>query len=287
MRSLTVDFPPPGWTPELLHVPSYLARLSVETLPGPAAEALRDLHRAHVLAIPFENLDIMIGRGIDLSLPALQAKLLDRQRGGYCYEHNTLFAALLDRAAFEVTRLACRVRVGASFVRPRTHMALLVRAEGRQWLADVGFGGDGLLEPIPLEHEHTSRQGPWTFRVVREEGPWNWVVQSLRPEGWLDLYGFTLEPQHPIDYVMANHFTSTHPFSSFTRVATAQRTRLDRRLTLRGQVLAETWPNGTTEEHAVDADALDDVLRERFGIALTAEELGVLRARWPAQPSGA
>jgi N-hydroxyarylamine O-acetyltransferase len=285
VRSAAVEPPPPGWTPELLHVSAYLARLGAGALPGPTGAALRDLHRAHVLAIPFENLDIMIGRGVDISLPALQAKLVDRRRGGYCFEHNTLFAALLERAGFEVTRIAARVRMRATFVRPRTHMALLVQAEGGQWLADVGFGGDGLLEPIPLEHEHTSRQGPWTFRVVREAGPWNWALQSLRPEGWSDLYGLTLEPQHPVDYVMANHFTSTHPLSQFTRVATAQRTGLDRRLTLRGQVLAETTPDGATEEQVVDAGALDDVLLERFGIALTAEELDLLRSRWPAQPT--
>jgi N-hydroxyarylamine O-acetyltransferase len=286
MGTDAIEPPPAGWTPELLHVPSYLARLGVGTLPGPSEAALRELHRAHVLAIPFENLDIIVGRGVDVSLPAVQAKLLDRRRGGYCFEHNTLFAALLERAGFEVTRVAARARLGASFVRPRTHMTLLVRAESRQWLADVGFGGEGLLEPIPLEHERTSRQGPWTFRVVREAGPWNWAVQSLRPEGWFDLYGFTLEPQHPIDYVMGNHFTSTHPLSPFSRVVTAQRTGLDRRLTLRGQLLTEATPDGATEEHAVDAGALDDVLLERFGIALTAEELGLLRARWPAQPSG-
>jgi N-hydroxyarylamine O-acetyltransferase len=286
VRSAAIEPPPPGWTPELLRVPSYLARLGIGTLPDPTVAALRDLHRAHVLTIPFENLDIMVGRGIDISLAALEAKLLDRRRGGYCFEHNTLFGTLLERAGFELTRHVARVRAGASFVRPRTHMTLLVRTEGRQWLADVGFGGDGLLEPIPLEHEGIGQQGPWTFRVVREAGPWNWALQSLRPEGWFDLYGFTLEPQHPIDYVMANHFTSTHPLSAFTRVATAQRTGLDRRLTLRGRLLTETTPDGATEEHVVDAGALDDVLLERFGIALTAEELDLLRARWPAQPSG-
>ncbi|TMC10160.1 MAG: arylamine N-acetyltransferase [Chloroflexi bacterium] len=200
--------PPAGWTPELVDVPAYLARVGIAALPGPTAAGLRDLHRAHVLAIPFENLDIVLGRGIDVSLPAVQAKLVARRRGGYCYEHNTLFGAVLDRAGFEVTRLAARVRLGASFVRARTHMLLVVQAEGRPWLADVGFGGDGLLEPVPLEHGQTSRQGEWTYRVVREDGPWNWALHARRPDGWVELYGFTLEPQHPIDYVMANHFTS-------------------------------------------------------------------------------
>jgi N-hydroxyarylamine O-acetyltransferase len=277
--------PAAGWTPELLDVPAYLARLRLDALPEPTAAGLRDLHRAHVAAIPFENLDIIVGRGVDVALPAVQAKLVGRRRGGYCFEHNTLFGAVLDRAGFEVIRVSARVRMGVGFVRPRTHMALLVRAEGRPWLADVGFGGDGLLEPIPLDHECTSRQGGWTYRVL-QESEWTWVVQGMRPEGWLDLYGFTLEPQHPIDYVMANHFTSTHPLSSFTHLATVQRPAPDRRLTMRGRRLVDARPDGTAEERVVDAGDLHDVLLERFGIALTAEELDVLRARWPDQPAG-
>ncbi|HYW26439.1 MAG TPA: arylamine N-acetyltransferase [Terriglobales bacterium] len=277
--------PPAGWTPELLDVPAYLARVGIRALPEPTEAALRDLHRAHVSAIPFENLDIIVGRGVDVSLPAVQAKLVARGRGGYCFEHNALFAALLDRAGFDVARLAARVRMGAGFVRARTHMTLLVLAEGRPWLADVGFGGDGLLDPIPLEPDRPCRQGGWMYRVVREH-EWNWAVQSQRPDGWLDLYGFALEPQHPIDYVMANHFTSTHPLSAFTRVATAQRAAPDRRLTLRGRLLTETLPDGTAEERLVGAGELDDLLRERFGIALGAEDLGRLSDRWPEQPAG-
>jgi N-hydroxyarylamine O-acetyltransferase len=277
--------PAAGWTPELLDVPAYLERVGRGALPAPTPDGLRELHRAHVAAIPFENLDIIIGRGVDVSLPGIQAKLVDRRRGGYCFEHNTLFGAVLDRAGFEVTRLAARVRMGASFVRPRTHMTLLARAEDRQWLTDVGFGADGLLEPIPFEHEGTSRVRGWTYQVVRDD-EWNWRIVSIWPDGPVDLYAFTVEPQVPIDYVMANHYTSTHPLSPFTRVATAQRARPDRRLAMRGKRLTEELPDGTTEVHAVDAGDLDDVLLERFGIALTAEELDVLRARWPDQPEG-
>src|SRR5215471_12543262 len=92
--------PPTGWTPELLDVPAYLDRLGVDALPEPNAAGLRMLHRAHVAAIPFENLDIIAGRGVDVALASVQAKLVGRRRGGYCYEHNQLFGALLDRAGF-------------------------------------------------------------------------------------------------------------------------------------------------------------------------------------------
>jgi N-hydroxyarylamine O-acetyltransferase len=163
-------------------------------------------------------------------------------------------------------------------------MALLVVVDGVRWLADVGFGADGLLEPIPLEHGRTARQGAWTYRVVRED-EWSWAVQSPHFDGWLDLYGFTQEPQHPIDYVVANHFTSTHPLSAFTRIATAQRAAPDGRLALRGRLLTETLPDGTAVARNVDAGELDDLLPARFGIELGGEELDRLRARWPAQPT--
>jgi N-hydroxyarylamine O-acetyltransferase len=176
--------------------------------------------------------------------------------------------------------------MGADFVRPRTHMMLTVRAEGRTWLADVGFGGDGLLEPIPLEHGQTSRQSVWTYRVAREAGPWHWALQSQREGGWVDLYGFTLEPHHPIDYVMANHFTFTHPLSGFVRTPTAQRVQPDRRLLMRGPRLIETAAGGATEERAVEPEELDGLLRERFRIALAEEELDLLRARWPVPVAG-
>lgn len=262
---------------------AYLVRIGIHDVPGPTEAALRDLHRAHVAAIPFENLGIIAGQGVDVALPAVQAKLVGRRRGGYCFEQNTLFAALLDRAGFAVTRLAGRVRTGGNFVRPRTHMVLLVHIAGRPWVADVGFGGPGLLEPIPLEHEATSRQGGWTYRVVREDEQ-TWTVQLLEPDGWLDLYGFMLDPQHPIDYVMANHYTSTHPQSHFVHVATAQRTGPDRRLTLRGQHLKEALPDGGSEARPVSADELEGVLVERFGIELDAGELRAVRERWPEQP---
>src|SRR5262245_53404654 len=116
----------------------------------PTRETLAGLHLAHATHIPFENLDILLGRPIRLDLEALQAKLVRGRRGGYCFEQNTLFAAALERVGFPVTRLAARVRLGATGVRPRTHMLLKVDLEGASFLADVGFGGEGLLQPLPF-----------------------------------------------------------------------------------------------------------------------------------------
>src|SRR5262249_5473011 len=140
---------------------------------------------------------------------------------GYCFEQNLLFAAALRELGYAVTTLAARVRYGAQGVRPRTHMLLAVRVDDADWLADVGFGGDGLLLPVPLADGAESRQFAWPYRLVAEAGLW--VLQSRRGDGWLDLYAFTPEPHHLVDYEVANWFTSTHPQSHFTRTLTAQR----------------------------------------------------------------
>src|SRR6185295_18189246 len=137
----------------------------------------------------------------------------------------------LEEIGFSVTRLAARVRYRTQQTLPRTHMLLLVDIEGSKWIADVGFGAEGLLHPVPFGSGEASRQFLWTYRVVEEPGLW--VLQSLHDGAWIDLYAFTLEPQQPIDYELANYFTSTHPSSRFVQTLTAQLTVPDARMVLR------------------------------------------------------
>jgi N-hydroxyarylamine O-acetyltransferase len=145
-------------------------------------------------------------------------------------------------------------------------MLLSVRAGERDWLADVGFGGGGLLEPLPLEPAGEVRQGGWRFRIV-EEGAER-VLQSVGPAGWRDLYAFTLEPQLPVDFVVANHYTSTHPDSAFTRMAVVQRTSAHVAHTIRGDVFATMHPEAPPEEEPIAGDEeLLLLLKERFGLA--------------------
>jgi N-hydroxyarylamine O-acetyltransferase len=246
-------------------LPDYLRRIGLDAAPPVTAEGLAALHRAHAGAIPFENLDILLGRAIRLDLPSLEAKLVASRRGGYCFEQNTLFAAALADLGFHVTPLAARVRLGGRTDAPRTHMLLAVRAGERTWLCDVGFGGGGPWEPLPIEPAGEVAQGLWRFRVVADGG--ERVLQNRGPSGWRDLYGFTLEPQLPSDYAVANHYTSTHPDSSFTKIPVAQRTSATGALALRGSVLQTLRPGAAPiEAPAPDADALVALLRERFGL---------------------
>ncbi len=247
-----------------LDLEAYLTRIDYSGTRDATAETLRQLHRAHVAHIPFENLDILLGKSIRLDLESLQAKLVRDRRGGYCFEQNALFAAVLERLGFAITRLAARVRFGTSEVRPRTHMALKVEADGNSWLADVGFGGWGLLEPIALVDGEESKQGLWSFRLRREDG--QWVLSCPQCPVSADQYSFTLEPQFPVDYEPPNHFCSTWPQSSFVRLVTAQLPLENVRTILRGDELSTSDASGNRIEKIEGDSALLKVLRERFGL---------------------
>ncbi|HEX3607480.1 MAG TPA: arylamine N-acetyltransferase [Candidatus Dormibacteraeota bacterium] len=270
------------WEIDRLDLDAYLDRIGLEEAPPPTPRGLRRLHRAHTAAIPFENLDIMLGRPIRLELDALQDKLVTRRRGGYCYEHNLLFAAALERRGLRVTRLSARVRMGATSIRPQSHMLLRVEAEGIDWLADVGFGGEGLLDPLPLADGAVTAAPGWNHSLGREDER-VWVLRSLHPDGWLDLYGFTLDPQHRIDYEVFNHYVATHPRSPFTQQVIAQRSTPEWRLTLTGLHLAETRPDFTETVTELDPNELAGTLRERFGIPLDDDEAALLRDRAQAE----
>jgi N-hydroxyarylamine O-acetyltransferase len=272
MTMITRAAPTSEWDIDRLDLDAYLKRIAYAGALTPDADTLHALHRAHAATIPFENLDIVLGRGIEIDLASVQGKLVRRQRGGYCFEHNLLFAAVLERLGYDVTRLAARVQPARPG--PRTHMALRVMAGGRPWLADVGFGAS-LLEPLPLESV-TARQDGWTYRLESVD-PDVWQLWADRPGGWSDLYAFTLEPQRPIDYAVYNHYTATHPRSPFVGQVVVLRTEPDVQHALRGRQLTTTRPDGATETRPLTADELPAVLAGTFGIRLDADETEGLR----------
>lgn len=189
---------------------AYADRIGVTGSPG-----LAELHRAHAVAIPFENLDPHRGVPVSLEPEALARKLVDERRGGYCFEQNLLLKSALEALGAEVELMLARVRVGAppGAVRPRTHLVLRVRGDGGDWHADVGFGSGTLLEPIPFGAGDIHEQSGWEFRVV-PDGP-ELVLQTADGSGWTDLYGFIPMPVPQIDIETSNWFTSTHPRSPF------------------------------------------------------------------------
>lgn len=249
-----------------LDLDAYLRRVGLEARPAPDLAGLRALHLAHATTIPFENLDIQMGLPIRLDLASLQAKLVRGRRGGYCFEHNTLFLAVLRAMGFDAIPCEARVRLGAMEVLPRTHMLLLVRLEGVSWLCDVGFGGEGLLHPVPMDGE-AHGQFLNTYRVSEEGGLR--VLQSHHHGAWEDLYAFVPEPRFPIDFEMANHYTSTHPQSRFLKTLTAQLPGPGVRRILRNRAYAELRGD-QAEGREVAPGELIPLLREAFGIEVPA-----------------
>lgn len=235
------------WQTESLDLDAYLARTGAS-----ASSSLAELHEAHVRAIPFENIDVMLGRTPSLDLVDIQAKLVGRRRGGYCFEHQLLFTAVLERLGYEVRRRAGRVKTG-----PRTHMMSLVDDQ----LVDVGFGA-GMLHPMPLVDGAVVDQAGWPHRLVREGALW--VLQKQTAQGWERMHAF--EPdveQLPIDYLMANHYIATHPRSPFSGQLVVMRLEpgLSRRLV--GTTL--------THEHA----GAEAVQTEVADLAATLESLDI------------
>jgi N-hydroxyarylamine O-acetyltransferase len=167
---------------------AYLKRVRCELPREPGLEALAELQQAHLAEIPFENLDILLGRSIHLDLESLAAKLVAGGRGGYCFEQNTLFRAALEALGFRVASLAARVRSSSARpaapavpeVRPRTHMLLLVELPEGRFVADVGFGGDAPVRPVPLEDGAETELAGFRHRLRREGDEW-WRTTSRAP----------------------------------------------------------------------------------------------------------
>ena len=245
-----------------LDLDAYLRRIGVGTRPAADLAGLQTLHFAHASTIPFENLDIQMGLPIHLDLASLQAKLVRRRRGGYCFEHGTLLLAVLKAVGFEAIPCEARVRLGAMEVLPRTHMLLQVRLEGATWLCDVGFGGEGLLLPVPMDGE-AHAQFLSTYRVSEEGGLR--VLQSFHHGAWEDLYAFVPEARFPIDFVLANHYTSTYPESRFVKTLTAQLPGPEVRRILRNRAYAEIRGDGA-EGRELAPEEVIPMLREAFGI---------------------
>ena len=226
----------------------------------PVLEALVLAHQTHV---PFENLDIQLGRPIRLDLPSLEAKLVHGRRGGYCFEQNSLFAAVLTRMGFEVETMEARVRQGASTVLPRTHMTLRVLLPEGRFLADVGFGAGTPLVPVPWDGRVVERHGQ-TLRVA-EEGIRR-VLRSRSATGWTDLYAVEPEPALPIDFEMGSHYTSTHPESRFVLTLTAQRVTPETSFVLRNRAYTVTSGETSTVREIASRGELLDLLRDVYGL---------------------
>jgi N-hydroxyarylamine O-acetyltransferase len=222
--------------------------------------------------------------GVRLDLPSIEQKLVNDRRGGYCFEQNALFAAVLDALGFRVTPLAARVRwqVPEAVAMPLTHMVLRVDLDGAPWLADVGFGGLTPTAPLRLDVEEPQPTSHETFRLVRSGDVH--VLQAHVADAWSDVYRFTLQEQHPIDYEVANWFTSTHPASRFKQNLIVTRAGDDgQRISLTNRELVLRGRAGVEKRILQTPDELLDLLANHFGLRFPAgTRFGDPGNAWPA-----
>jgi N-hydroxyarylamine O-acetyltransferase len=250
---------------------AYFARIGFAGRAAPDEATLRALHARHAEAIPFENLDAFLGEPVRLDAASLQDKLVARRRGGWCFEHNLLFAHALESIGFPVRRLAARVRwnVPPGVVTPRSHMLLEVDVAGAGWIADVGFGGQSLTAPLRLA-PHVEQETPHeAFRLVPEGGVF--VLETHVEGEWRALYAFERHVQQLADFEVSNWYLANHPRSQFVTGVIAARAAPGLRHALRNARYAIHHRGGRTEKRVLaSVEEIRRVLEEDLRIPLPA-----------------
>lgn len=262
---------------------AYLARLGYTGAREPTQHTLAQVVSRHALAIPFENIDAFIGRPISLDAAAVEDKLVRQGRGGWCFEQNLLLGEALRALGFDVTELAGRVVWGraADAIAPRTHRLLLVRVEGGEWLADVGFGGQMLAGPLDLRSEAPQRDSHAQFRLSRLGG--DHLLSTLVRGEWLPMYRFDEHPQLPVDFEAANFQLVHDPASHFTQQLVVSNLTAGGRHVMRGKEIAwHDLAGNTTRRELGDPGTVIATLRDVFGLRIDADTAAALAARLQA-----
>jgi len=259
-------------------LPAYFHRIGYAGPRGATLEVLNGIMAAHVRSIPFENLDVLLGRPISLAPADIARKLVDERRGGYCFEHNTLLLHVLAALGFAVVPLSARVRIQQprDYTPARTHMFLRVELDGESWLADVGVGALSLTAALKLEAD-TPQSTPHEPRRLVREGAWTGfaqrapdarlIHQAYFADTWNDVCEFTLEPMPEIDRVLGNWYTSAHPASHFRQRLIAARATAEGRVALVNRELRVRGRDGRAEIRLLETpEELLVVLAESFDL---------------------
>ena len=253
-------------------LPAYLTRTGYTGPLRPTPDVLGELIERHMATIPFEAVDVMLDRGVDLSPASIDRKLLAGRRGGYCFEHASLLRRALVAIGLPVERLLARVRVRETpdgSAPPATHASLKVEAGGRFWLADVGFGG--FMPNVPLAWEvgtvQETRFGIFRIRDT-DDGQ---LIETRNDDGWSPLYEILRFRWQSVDFEVANHYVAHHPSSLFRTALIAARTEVETRYTLLGNRLTIHSAGGSREERLLDADGIETVLGTIFGLPVEPE----------------
>jgi N-hydroxyarylamine O-acetyltransferase len=252
-----------------LDLDAYFQRIGYDGERTPTLATLQAIHVRHASTIPFENLTPFLHQPVRLDLAALQHKLVQNGRGGYCFEQNLLLLAVLRALGFEVTGLAARVRwnVPDAVVTARSHMLLRVELDGQTYLSNVGFGGLTLTAPLALIPDRVQPTPHEPFRIIVDGD--GYLMQAQLEQEWRSLYRFDLQQQYVPDYEVSSWYLSNHPGSHFVTGLMAARPDTACRYALRNNGLAIHHLHGGTERRVLSTVAeIRTVLEACFGITL-------------------
>jgi N-hydroxyarylamine O-acetyltransferase len=260
---------------DAINLDAYLARIGWQGEKAPTYKALAGVLDAHTAHIHFENLDVLLGRPIQLDISGLQSKLVDARRGGYCFEHASLMAAALEALGFEIARHTARVVLFTSAKEaPRSHMFLTVAADGGRFVVDPGFGPFTARSPVPMDGTAT----PEGHRMTRDGEVWvrHGRRRGAEFNGWVS----AMQDDNLVDFEMANYFKSTHPASPFRQWIMASSVTPAGRVSIMNRDVTWTSGGAETETQLSDRRELRALLAEHFGFDLPEAE----RLRVPAVP---
>jgi N-hydroxyarylamine O-acetyltransferase len=253
---------------DVLNLESYFERIGYKGRADVSEDTLRDIHIAHTLNVPFENLDVFYRRPILLDEASLYKKIVNARRGGYCFEMNSIFSLVLRKMGFKVTNLLAKVSVDGIHYTTKTHQAILVEAEGKKWIADVGFGNDGIIAPLILEENTEQKQFAHTYRLVTHS-TLGYLLQKKREDRYDPLFAFTLEECTPEDFLMSNHFTATFPESFFLKMRMCTMPTKDGRITLTDDHFKVAKNDNVLDSPIANEREFTSLLKEHFGLDLS------------------
>ncbi|MFQ1682729.1 arylamine N-acetyltransferase family protein [Pantoea dispersa] len=244
---------------------TYFSRINYRERATDDATTLHAIMRHQLFSIPFENLDVQAGKVVSMVPDDIADKLLRQGRGGYCYELNGLFAMALEALGFTYRFVAARPMFYPAR-RPKTHMAVIAEADGRQWLCDLGFGSYGIRAPVALDMLDTDIMQDFdTFRLSRDARG-DYLLKAMVEGGWTDQYGFDLSYQEWIDFVPANYLNSMHPDAIFVQKLLVIQHYPEGRSILLGDIL-KTITAGRVEKQILTKDNIAHVLEDLFNLS--------------------
>jgi N-hydroxyarylamine O-acetyltransferase len=250
---------------EISNLDSYLERIDYSGDKETSEETLRDLHIAHTLNVPFENLDVFYRKPVRLDQASLYRKIVENRRGGYCFEMNGIFSIALKRIGFKVSNLLARVTIDGLHYTAKTHQVILVEVGDKRWLADVGFGNDGIIAPLLLEEKTDQKQFAHVYRIIQDP-KFGYVLQKKEVDNYRSLYAFTLDECYPEDFEMSNHYTATFPESFFMKMRMCTMPTKEGRITLVDNRFKTVVNGFVTEKSVKNEDEFKRYLSEYFRI---------------------